>query len=314
LVGLALVPQSARHPAGLQHPLTSIGDFAGARIRDIPSGATDALLQSLGATPTHMSSAAVGEAISHHELDGEELSLANAPAGMYVTVNITFFEKASTIFANAASLNSLTAAQRDAVEFAARDTARHVVVASPSENQLIKRYCTAGHVVVAAESDVAAIERAASPVYAMLERDPQTRRLIGAIRRMKRTITPPPLVVPAGCAHSAATGKGVERSPAILNGTYRWRFTGQVGVSTATLRDGQWLFPGPDHDMGTYRIIGQRLIFNWPRVGGVLTFNFSRDPDGTIHLTPVLPMDPGDQQVWASSPWRRIGPPVAPIP
>lgn len=262
----------------------------------------------------HIGNAAVGNAISHHQLDGEELALAQAPSNAYVTVNITFFEKSLTIFANAASLNGLTTAQRGAVEAAARDTTRHAEVAAPSENQLIRRYCTAGHVVVAAKSDVAAIERASLPVYSMLDRDPQTRRLIRAIRRMRRTITPPPLIVPRGCRHSAPSDHGVELSPGILNGTYRWQFSGQTGVSTATLRDGRWLFAGPDHDTGTYRIIGRRLIFDWPRVGSVLTFTFSRDSDGRIHLTPVLPMDSGDQQVWASSPWTRIGPPVTPIP
>jgi hypothetical protein len=40
-------------------------------------------------------------------------------------------------------------------------------------------------------------------------------------------------------------------------------------------------------------------------------FRFARDPNGTIHLKPVLPMDSGDQFIWASKPWRRIGPPTA---
>jgi hypothetical protein len=47
----------------------------------------------------------------------------------------------------------------------------------------------------------------------------------------------------------------------------------------------------------------------WPRVASVLNFTFTRDHDGTLHLKPILPMDFGDQFVWAYRPWRRVGPP-----
>jgi hypothetical protein len=39
-------------------------------------------------------------------------------------------------------------------------------------------------------------------------------------------------------------------------------------------------------------------------------FTFARDGNGTVHLKPVPPMDPGDQFIWAYKPWRRIGPPT----
>jgi TRAP-type C4-dicarboxylate transport system substrate-binding protein len=314
VVGLALVPDHPRHPIGFRRPLLSIGDFAGARIRDVPSAATDALLEALGATPEHVSSDAIGTAIDRREVDGEEVSLAIAPGGAYATVNLTFFAKASTLFANAKTMQTLTADQRHLLEQAAQDAADHVAATQPTENQLIDRYCDAGHVVVATPADVAEIERSARSVYAQLEQDALTRSMIDSIRRLKRSTVAPTMVIPPGCRHGIGANTGSEQPPALLNGTYRWQYSGQTGVSTATLRDGRWLFAGSDHDTGTYRIIGRRLIFDWPRVASVLTFTFVRDADGSIHLTPVLPMDPGDQQVWASAPWRRIGPPVAPIP
>ncbi len=314
VVGLALIPDHPRHPIGFRRPLLSIGDFAGARIRVPPSAATDALLEALGATPEHVSSDSIGSAIDRRQVDAEEGSLAIAPGGAYVTVNLTFFVKASTLFANADAMKALTADQRRLLGRAAQDAADHVAATEPTENQLIDRYCEAGHVVVAPAADVAEIERSARPVYAQLEQDPLTRSMIDSIRRLKHSIAPPVTVIPPGCRHATGANTGIEQPPALLNGTYRWQYSGQTGVSTATLRDGRWLFAGPDHDMGTYRIIGRRLIFDWPRVGSVLTFTFIRGADGTIQLTPVLPMDPGDQQVWASAPWRRIGPPVAPIP
>jgi hypothetical protein len=66
---------------------------------------------------------------------------------------------------------------------------------------------------------------------------------------------------------------------------------------------------GPDHDHGTFTIRGDRVRLVWPRIPSVNVFRFRRDADGTIHWTPVLPMDRGDQFVWGYKPWERIGPP-----
>jgi hypothetical protein len=122
---------------------------------------------------------------------------------------------------------------------------------------------------------------------------------------------------------------GARRSPKVLDGTYRWVITlaeakakdptaphpGDVYpmINTAVLRGGTWdvLFTGPEHDHGTFAIRGTTAVFDWPRVGYTLTFRFTRDPNGTIRWQPVLPMDQGDEFVWASQPWRRIGPPSA---
>jgi hypothetical protein len=81
-------------------------------------------------------------------------------------------------------------------------------------------------------------------------------------------------------------------------------------IVTAILRRGTWRMVGPDGDRGTFTIRGNRIRFDWPRVASVLVFRFTRDRNGTLHLKPVLPMDPGDQFVWAYKPWQRIGPPT----
>src|SRR5215217_4640939 len=60
LTGLAIVPEFLRHPVGRTRALVSPADFAGTRIRDIPSHASDALLSALGATPVHLSNSATG--------------------------------------------------------------------------------------------------------------------------------------------------------------------------------------------------------------------------------------------------------------
>jgi hypothetical protein len=85
-------------------------------------------------------------------------------------------------------------------------------------------------------------------------------------------------------------------------------------IGTMTLRDGRWQLAGDDRDNGTFEVLGDRLVFDWPRVGYALTFKFKRASDGSLDLDPVKPMDLGDQYVWASERWRRVGPPVRDIP
>jgi hypothetical protein len=55
-----------------------------------------------------------------------------------------------------------------------------------------------------------------------------------------------------------------------------------------------------------FTVSGDRMTFDWERVGSVLTFDSSVDEDGSIHLVPVGPMDRGDQLAWTSQPWTKI--------
>jgi hypothetical protein len=110
-----------------------------------------------------------------------------------------------------------------------------------------------------------------------------------------------------------------------LNGIYRWTLTKADAlahglpqdktpealaqfptIANRTLKDGTWTGdPDPNGNGGTYSVNGNRVTFFWGCC--VLTFTFSRDADGTLHLTPVLPMDPGDAWVWSTEPWIKIG-------
>lgn len=332
VIGLALVPDLLRHPVGLERPLVSLPDFSGARVRIPPSRATSALMEAIGAAPVAVSNAAVPVAIGHRRIDGEELSLGNAPTPSTVTANVTFFGKAMTLFAARRSYERLTDEQRAALHRAAEQTLRHVVANPPTESALARRFCrqSGARIVLASKRELAALVRASRAVYAQLERDPQTKASIARIRRLKAT-TPaePPLVVPKGCGrrqNPAPAGTGKARSPSIVNGTYHVKFTTadalafgppaslpenlHPGVDTRILRDGKWLFPNgePPPPQGTYTIRGDEITFV-SSIGEVQTFTFSLDRDGTLHLKPKLPMDRGNQWVMAGEPWHRVGPP-----
>ena len=77
-VGLALVPDRLRHPIGVEHPLRSPAEFAGARVRVIPSRATDALMRALGAMPVHVSNGDIDGAMARDAIDGTETRSAAA--------------------------------------------------------------------------------------------------------------------------------------------------------------------------------------------------------------------------------------------
>lgn len=338
-VGLALVPQHLRYAFGAKKPLTSPDAFHGARIRVRPSRATDALMRALGATPVHLSGDGVADAVAQGEIDGGEASLGTNTSDegeVHLTANLPLFPKALTLFAGDDAYERLNEDQRKAIEEAAKLTATYAAAHAPSESQLVRQFCREGppfSAVAASSEDVAALESAAQPVYTELERDPNTKAAIAAIRALKAASPAAPAASPpVTCENEPATVSGRERSPSAVNGTYHWQVTEEGGRAAAaavggtidkedlsalgkmTLRDGRWLMgdEDPEHYSGTYRIVGNKLVFLWG--DATLAFEFTRDGDGTIQLKPLRPMDGGDAVVWAGGPWRRVGPPVRDIP
>jgi TRAP-type transport system periplasmic protein len=340
-VGLGIVPEHLRYALGARAPLASVGDFAGARVRVRPSEATDALMRALGAKPVHVSGDDVAAAVADGEIDGAEASLGTNSTDEgenHLTVNLPLFPKTLTLFAGEDAYDRLDSGQRQMIREAARETAAYAAAHPPSERALMRDFCSGGpsvSAVAATPGDLDALEGAAQPVYAQLERDPDTKALIAAISELKATApatrSEPP---PAGCADEAPpTTSGPERSASTINGTYHWRITSEgasaavraVGgslpddaevatVGKMTLRDGKWRMGDEDPEAysGTYKIVGSRLVFDWG--GNILTFAFARDADKTIRLEPIPPMHPGDAAVWAGGPWRHVGPPVRDIP
>jgi TRAP-type C4-dicarboxylate transport system substrate-binding protein len=338
-VGLALVPERLRYVFGAKKPLASPDAFAGTRVQVRPSGATDALMRALGATPVHISGDDTADAVEKGEIDGSEASLGtNSPdeGQLHLTANLPLFPKTLTLFAGDGAYDRLDEDQREAVRKAAKLTAAYAAVHAPSERALVRDFCRQGppfSAVAASSDDIAALDNAAQPVYTELEQDPGTKGLIHAIRGLKEAAPAPPAAVPpAACAQTTRAEGGHERSPSAVNGTYHWRVTGEGARAAAravggsphdeevgtlgkmTLRDGKWLMgdTDPEDYSGTYAIAGDRLMFDWGE--SMLTFVFARDDDGTIQLKPLRPMNSGDAAVWAGGPWRRVGPPVRDIP
>ena len=252
------------------------------------------------------------------------------PGGSVLAGNVVLFAKALTLFANNAAYGRLAVDQRRVLRDAAAAAVRHAVARNPTDAKLAEHFCfDRRRILLATAAQLATLTQEAQPVYRMLDADRQTRRFIRQIRAWKSTMpSDPAMSVPAGCGQTQRPAQfvGRPRAASQLDGTYRWvitradahRYWGPQlnpgdtypSIGTAILHNGTWRLVGPDGDRGTFTIRGNRLRFSWPRVASVLIFTYTRDGDGTLHLKPVLPMDPGDRFVWASKPWQRIGPPT----
>jgi TRAP-type C4-dicarboxylate transport system substrate-binding protein len=336
-VGLALAPDRLRYPFGARRPLASPSDFAGARVRVFPSPATEALIRALGAKPVHVSGDDVSAAVANGEIDGAEAALGTNSGDEgenHLTANLPFFAKTLTLFAGSEAYERLDDDELAVLRKAARQTAAYAAEHPLSESKLMRDFCNTGRpvsAVAAPRDDLAALRRAAQPVYTQLEADGETKALIAAIRDLKaRTPAPPTATPPTDCKHDAPTSRGRAVPPSTLNGTYRWRLSSEgarrVGlppkyaredigsVMTMTLRDGKWLLGEDEFYSGNVTIRGNRLILHWPQAGSTNTFSFKRRPGGDLDVKPVPPMDRGDQFVMGSEPWRRVGPPVRAVP
>ena len=211
VVGLGLYPDELRHPVGFRRPLASMADFQGAQVRTPMSNTSEALFRALGAEPVHSQSSAYGAAISDGTLDGVDASLGRAAdlGGSFVTGNVVFFPRMSVLFGSEATFAKLDRSQRSALDRAASDALKHAVEILPDVEDPTP-FCEGGGMVVAAsDTELAAMRRAAQPVYTQLEADPATKSAINAIRALARQIGPV----------SAPTSCGVPRTSNPTSGT-----------------------------------------------------------------------------------------------
>jgi len=232
------------------------------------------------------------------------------------------------LFANPGRLARLPQAQRRILDQAAADTAAHSTGLVQDETTLVSEVCQQGsRFATASATDLAGLRQRLAPVYAELEASPQTKAMIEQIMTLKRSTPAGPAAppVPAACTGVAGGKAGQVAAAARLNGTYRWTVTRHDALTaadqdpadypltfTATLKDGIWKMShtGVENEIDTsgdtYTVQGNRARFHWA-ANPSLTFTFSIDSHGYLHLKPVPPMDPGDVFIWTTHPWTRIG-------
>jgi TRAP-type C4-dicarboxylate transport system substrate-binding protein len=335
VTGLAVLGDEMRRPVGVRQPILSLADWRGITFGTYQSNTEEAAVRALGAKPGPGFATARDQALASGALQGFDLNLvfyhqlSQEHAAPYITANVDLWPRTVALFANSGRLARLSASQRRLVTRAAADAAVHSTGLFQDETPVVREICqSGGRLADASSADLQALRQRFAPVYASLEADPQTKAMIGQIAAMKRS-TPagPALTIPAGCT-GRAPGQQASGSTttAKLNGTYRWTMTAHDGTTTmpevnsemkypstftATLRDGRWTMRHSgaetmtDNPGDVYSVQGDRIKFHWG--DGFLTFTYSVDGQGNLHLTAVPPVPPDDTFVFTTHPWTKIG-------
>jgi TRAP-type C4-dicarboxylate transport system substrate-binding protein len=332
VVGLGVLADGLRKPIGVDGPIVGAADWQDISFGSLGSEGQERAIQALGATPAEVIGPYREEAIADDAIQGFEFSLFFYRNPMwvglapYVTANVNLWPQMDVLIADPARLEELTNEQRGWLQQAADAAASRSAALADTDAQSIKIVCDTGaRFAEASEADLAALQEAFSPVYAALGQDPETKAFIEQIQALKESATPEALTIPAGCTGKApelAAGKG--SAPAYLNGIYRYTITKEdviehdmgdpadyPSTNTVTLDDGRFSLRGVGplgHGgfSGNYTVEKNRITFEVPEYGETTIWTFFVDDHGDLHLTPVLPMDPGTAFEFSVHPWTRI--------
>jgi TRAP-type C4-dicarboxylate transport system substrate-binding protein len=335
LTGLALIPESLRHPFAYHGALRSLRDFAGAMIRAPRSDATWALLRALGARPVDLDGGPFYAAVSSRAVKGAESDLNQADGSLIAvttaTGNVTFFPRVDVLVVGTRVLSSLSTRNREVLRNAAADTVAWTSHANPTENAAARAFCRGGgRVIAASPAEVRTLVAATQPVTAALERDPGTRALIALIREVAApaSVVPAPICEPpSGSASPRVSAHG---HPTPIDGTYRNTITvhdytaagvdsgsafQNSGIHTITLHDGRLhdelrsSLPAGNPCVGSYTVHGHQYTFAWDKTApctGDFTAHWSL-LGGELRFTSISAPDAIDRTLWGAKPFRKIG-------
>ena len=136
-----------------------------------------------------------------------------------LTANVVLWARPETIVISRRAFLRLGRAQREVLRRAGREAAAPVRARIEMEQrEALAEMCERGslRLASASPSELAALRAAVRPVYRELERDPDTRKLIAEITRIKRGITSEPLRCRGG-----RDRRGSDRGPVVRHGDAR---------------------------------------------------------------------------------------------
>ncbi|GAA4108029.1 hypothetical protein GCM10022415_00400 [Knoellia locipacati] len=230
LTGLALVPESMRHPFSFGDPLLHPADLEGSTVRTPRSDVGYATFEAFGARPTDMGGPGkdFGASVADGTISAAESSYDAAlhlPRPAVGTANVTLYPKVETLVANAGVLAGLSIEQREALKKAAVATRTWAATGMPTDAKAASDFCKAGgRTLLAPQAAVASWKAKASPVYVQLRKDAATATMIDTIGRLKQSVAVPEGDRPAACGSAVAqpsTSAPAAGANLIPDGTYR---------------------------------------------------------------------------------------------
>jgi TRAP-type C4-dicarboxylate transport system substrate-binding protein len=329
--GVAVLPGEPLRPFGLTRRLVKASDYRDAVLGTAPSLISAQTLRALGATTR----AYRPRDLPPWEFDGADLDLLTLERDEYdgpgssLTANVAFWPRAFVVVANLNVLAKVTRNQRDALLEAGRGAVGLAVRRLQAEDrQEAAMLCRRGRVVLiqATPKDIASLRAAVRPVYADLERDPQTKSFIHAIEAMKRRSPAPEA---SRCPRTHGRGEQARPEPpdnenvaTPLDGTWEMNASreqvidvthspidseGDVGRYRLVLRRGR--ATGFHLDVPKWRSTGMFSVqhdvvrFTWDSGVGVYRFNVYRNTL-TLHYLPGRETGAPNPTF---APWRRVG-------
>ncbi|HZQ64961.1 MAG TPA: hypothetical protein VFA66_07025 [Gaiellaceae bacterium] len=335
--GLAVLADSLRKPIAVRRALLRPADWSGLVFATVRSATQAGAVRALGARVSNLWGAPLGDAVAAGKVQAFEKSLplyeltGQEEVAPYVTVNVNLWPQTIALIANPRRLGGRAAGW---LREAAHDAVTRSLALADRDTVAAAELCRRGaRFETASAADLVALRRAFVPVYRTLERDPQTRRFIAQIERLKRaTPADPPLPLRRACSGVAPARGSVAGTPAAgdqhaLDGVYRVAWTRAdllragtsplfaretYGVTTMTLRGGRAAVRTVP-SLGTpvcgadYRLDGRVLAFAFTSVcSGAFTASWSLRGN-ELRLRVLRGEDPGDPVFWGGKPWRRLG-------
>ena len=334
LAGIGVLPGPLRKPLGITRPLLQPADYAGLKIGVQQSLVANATMRALGATPVWFP---VSWPITGFGAAEEHISAIQGNqydrVGKYLTANVNLWPRPLVVFANGKVWAALTPAQRSILTRAVTgDLAAEANAVRDEERTDTATLCRRGRLrfLDASPPDLAALRRAVQPVYAQLERDPQTRGYIRQIEAMRQGV---PAEAAPGCGHTARPAGTTGQ----LDGVYQFTDTpaqllaaggtspGDVvpenyGAWTLVLDRGHFEFTQEDKQactwgFGTFTVKGNRMEWLIINGGGIAPDDATNKPGedyifgwslyrGVLTLSPVTgAISPSN---FRAKPWARV--------
>jgi TRAP-type C4-dicarboxylate transport system substrate-binding protein len=212
LTGLALLPETIRHPFGVRGPVLGPQDYAGAVIRSAPSEETYAVFEALGAKPQWWDAEEFVARMDDETIDIVESSfgIAGSVLGRPAigTGNVAFFPRMNVLVANSEALTQLTGDQRNLLDRAAAQALDTAIANVPQDAQAAAQYCQdGGQVVLATQAQREALRELVAPYVASLQEDPTTRDAIAGIND---TLASDPASAPVAACGTPVTDQALE--------------------------------------------------------------------------------------------------------
>ena len=341
LAGIGVLPGPFRKPLGITRPLLKPTDYTGLRIGVQQSLVADATVRALRATPVWfpVSGPITGFGAIEQQIGSIEGNQYDE-VGKYLTANVNLWPRPLVLFANGRTWAALTPAQRRILGQAATgDLAAETKFVRDDERTATAMLCRRGllRFLTASPADLAALRRVVQPVYAQLERDPQTRRYIRQIEAMRQGIPAEPAPGCAATTRPAGTARPPAGTAGPLDGVYRFTDTaaelqatsgtaaGDVvpenyGTWTLVLDRGHFAVTQEDSQActwgyGTFTVKGDRMAWRFTDGGGIAPDNATNKPGefftyqwslyrGLLALSPVKgAVSPSNFRV---KPWAKI--------